>query len=429
MQRSIYTQLLSWKEKETRKPLILNGARQVGKTYILRKFGQKEYQKLAFFSLDRDSKVREVFEKGGNVADMLMALSALSQMDITPGNTLVVLDEIQDCPKALEALKYFCEEAPQIHIIVAGSLLGLSLHGEISYPVGKVDELRLYPMTFMEFLDAMDKKQLASVLKNKNWAVMGILDTELTSLLRQYYYVGGMPAAVLAHIERKGLQEVRNIQKQIIAGYRRDFSKHAPIREVPRIGMVWDSIPAQLAKENKKFIYGAIRKSARAAYFETAIQWLIDAGLAYKVTRVSTPRMPLKFYEDIGAFKLFMLDVGLMGAMADASAASILVGDDIFSEYKGAFTELYVFTQLMAAGLPLHYHSATDSSVEIDFLTQQHGRVVPIEVKAGVSVRSKSLRTFLSKNPELRAIRFSMLPYKEQDGITNLPLYACAAAL
>lgn len=429
MKRSIYRQLLDWKNSKSRKPLILNGARQVGKTYVIQEFGQSEYAKLAFFSLDRNQKACEVFEKGGTPADMLIALSAISQVDITPGNTLVVFDEIQDCPKALESLKYFCEETPDIHIIVAGPLLGLSLHGDISYPVGKVEELRLFPMTFMEFLDAMGKTQLADILKAKNWSVINILQTELTGLLRQYYYVGGMPAAVLAHIQGRGLQEVRKIQRQILTDYRHDFSKHAPAREVPRINMVWDSIPAQLAKENKKFIYGALKKSAHAASFEIAIQWLIDAGLAYKVTRANTPRMPLKFHEDADAFKLFMLDVGLMGAMAETSAESMLVGDNIFSEYKGAFTELYVFTQLRTLDIPIYYHSVDKSTIEIDFLTQSCDKIIPIEVKAEVNVKSKSLRTFITNNPELHGIRFSMLPYKQQEWMTNIPLYACITTL
>ena len=428
MQREIYKELLSWKDKPYRKPLILNGARQVGKTYLLREFGEKEYAKLAFFSLDRDKKACEVFEKGGNTADMLLALSAISQVDITPGDTLLILDEIQDCPKALESLKFFCEDTPDIHIIVAGSLLGLSLHSGVSYPVGKVEELRLYPMSFLEFLDALGKNQLVSVIENRKWEVMAMMESDIISLLRQYYYVGGMPAAVLAYVEGRGLIEVRNIQKQILLDYRRDFSKHAPNREVARINLVWDSIPAQLAKENKKFIYGAVKKSGRAAEFEMAIQWLVDAGLVYKVFRVNAPRLPFKFYEDQNAFKLFILDVGLIGAMMDVSSESILVGDGIFSEYKGAFTELYVLTQLKCVGIPLYYHSVDNSSIEIDFITSWHDRVVPIEVKAEVNVKSKSLRTFISKNPELKGLRFSMLPYKEQDWMTNVPLYACMVA-
>ena len=425
MKRKIYNQLLAWKNKKGHKPLILNGARQVGKTYILREFGRNEYKRMAFFSLDRDQKALEIFNKGGNATDILMALSAICHEDITPHDTLVVLDEIQNCPKALEALKFFCEETPDIDIVVAGSLLGLSLHTGVSYPVGKVEELHLYPMTFLEFLEALGKTQLVNLLENKNWTVINMLETELISSLRQYYYVGGMPAAVLAHIEKKGWKEVRQIQQQIITDYRRDFSKHAPTREVPRINMVWDSIPAQLAKENKKFVYGAVKKSARAADFEIAIQWLIDAGLAYKVSRVNSPQLPLKFYEDNNAFKLFMLDVGLMGAMAETTADSVVVGDKIFSEYKGAFTELYVFTQLKALGYPLYYHAVDNSTIEIDFLTQRNDKVIPIEVKAEVNVKAKSLRTFISNNPELRGIRFSMLPYKEQEWMTNIPLYAC----
>ena len=425
MRREIYQQLLSWKEKKNRKPLILNGARQVGKTYILQEFGKNEYAKCAFFSLDRNQKAREVFEKGGTTTDILVALSAISNVDIRPNDTLIVLDEIQDCPKALETLKFFCEDTPDIHIVVAGSLLGVSLHQGVSYPVGKVEELHLYPMTFLEFLEAMGKDKLVEVLKNRNWTVINMLETELIGFLRQYYYVGGMPAAVLAYVENRGLQEVRRIQQQIIKDYRRDFSKHAPSREIPRINMVWDSIPSQLAKENKKFIYGAVRKSARAVDFELAIQWLIDAGVAYKVTRVKSPRLPLKFYEDQNVFKLFMLDVGLMGAMVETSAESMLVGDGIFSEYKGAFTELYVFTQLKSLGLPLYYHSVDNSTIEIDFVTQWHDEVVPIEVKAEVNVKSKSLRTFIDNNPDLKGVRYSMLPYKDQGWMTNIPLYAC----
>lgn len=428
MYRYIYEKLLGWKQKKSRKPLILNGARQVGKTYILRKFGENEYPKFAYFSLDRNEKVREVFEKGRSTADMLLALSAISNVDITPGDTLVVFDEIQDCPKALEALKFFCEDAPGVHIIVAGSLLGLSLHEGVSYPVGKVEELRMYPMTFHEFLRALGNTKLVEVLEERNWEVVNMLQSEYISQLRQYYYVGGMPSVVKAYVERKSVKEVRSIQQQILQDYRRDFSKHAPAREVSRINLVWDSIPAQLAKENKKFIYGAVKKSGRASEFELAIQWLVDAGLVYKVQRINTPRMPFKFYEDFNAFKLYMLDVGLMGAMAETSAESMLVGNDVFSEYKGAFTELYVYTQLKTLALPLYYHSVYNSSIEIDFLTAWHDQVVPIEVKAEVNVKAKSLRTFVGNHPEMKAIRFSMLPYDRQDWMTNVPLYACLVA-
>lgn len=427
MQRSLYSQLIEWKDKASRKPLILNGARQVGKTYLLREFGRKEFKKLAFFSLDRSPNVVELFEKGGKTEDIVMALSAISQVDITPGDTLVVLDEIQSCPKALEALKFFCEETPDIHIAAAGSLLGVSLHGGVSYPVGKVEELRLYPMTFAEFLDALGKSHMAELISSANWSVINMIAPELESLLRQYYYVGGMPAAVLAHAEERGLNEVRRIQQQILTDYRRDFSKHAPAREVPRINMVWDSIPSQLAKENKKFVYGAVRKSARAADLEIAIQWLIDAGLAYKVTRVNSLQLPLKFYEDPDIFKLFMLDVGLMGAMTETSSESMIVGNGVFSEYKGAFTELYVFTQLKALGCSVYYHSVDKSTIEIDFVTQCADRVIPIEVKAETNVKSKSLRTFINNNPQLKGLRISMKGYADQEWMENIPLAAIDA--
>lgn len=425
MKREIYKQFLDWKHKTDRKPLILNGARQVGKTYILREFAKNEYKKSAYFSLDRDNRAVSVFNTGGTTKDILLSLSAISNVDITPNDTLVILDEIQDCPKALEALKFFCEDAPDIHIAVAGSLLGISLHGTVSFPVGKVNELRLYPMTFLEFLDALGKDRLSSTLRKANWNVVNLLHEEYISLLRQYYYVGGMPAAVLDFIHNKGLQEVRNTQRQILMDYRRDFSKHAPSREVPRINMVWDSIPSQLAKENKKFIYGAVRKSSRASDFEMAIQWLVDAGLVYKVKRTNSPKMPLKFYEDLSSFKLYMLDVGLMGAMADTPAEDILVGNNVFSEYKGAFSELYVLTQLVTLDIPVYYHSVNNSTIEIDFIVQWKNSVIPIEVKAEENVKAKSLKTFISNNPSLKGIRFSMLPYKNQGWIVNIPLYAC----
>ena len=424
MKRSIYNKLVEWKNKQNHKPLILNGARQVGKTYILQEFGKREYKKLAFFSLDRNQKAAKVFEKGGTTADILMALSAISQVDITPNDTLMVLDEIQDCPKALETLKFFCEDAPDIHIIVAGSLLGISLHSGVSYPVGKVEELRLYPMNFIEFLDAMGKAKLASILKEGNWNVINLLETELISLLRQYYYVGGMPEVVKAFAENKLLNQVRSLQNEILSNYASDFSKHAPSQEVPRIDMVWQSILGQLSKENKKFVYGVLKKGGRAKEFELAIQWLVDAGLVYKITKVSKPELPLKFYEDLSAFKLYLCDCGLMGAMADTSAKEVLLGDAVFTEYKGAFTEQYVLQQLLASGLQhIYYYSSDTSRMEMDFLIQRDGVLLPIEVKGGTSVKATSLHHYLLEHPDISAIRYSMLPYRQQANITNMPLY------
>ena len=424
MERIGYNLLVQWKNNKDRKPLILNGARQVGKTWLLNEFAKREYKKTVMFSLDRHEKAREVFINGGSVEQLLRALSALSDINITPGDTLIILDEIQECPQALTALKYFCEDAPDIHIAVAGSLLGISLHKQSSFPVGKVDIIRLYPMNFEEFLRAVGRSQMADELLRGDWSVIKLLEKEYIDLLRQYYYVGGMPAAVLAYLDNGDLKNVRMVQKKILADYEHDFSKYAPQNEVPRIRMVWQSIPSQLAKENKKFVYGALKKGARAAAFEVAIQWLVDAGLVYKICRTTAVKMPLKFYEDPSAFKLFVLDVGLMGAMVDAPASAVLVGDDIFSEYKGAFTELFVAAQLMGTGLPVFYHSVEDSRVELDFVVQIGSKVYPVEVKAEENLQSKSLKTFIQNHPDLRGIRLSMKPRISQDWLECIPLYA-----
>ena len=424
MERELYNELKNWKLREDRKPLILNGARQVGKTWLLTEFGKREYKKMVFFSLDRNNDARTIFEQGGEVKKLLQRLSALAATDITPNDTLLILDEIQDCPQALTALKFFCEDAPEIHVAVAGSLLGISLHQQTSFPVGKVDVLRLFPMNFGEFLRAMGHEQMADFLKQGDWTDINALGDAYIDLLRQYYYVGGMPAVVASYIAHGKLQEVRKMQEKILADYEADFSKHAPANEVPRIRMVWQSIPSQLSKENKKFIYGALKQGARASSFETAIQWLQDAGLVYKINRVNAIKMPLKFYEEFGIFKLFMLDVGLMGAMVGAPASAVLVKDDLFTEYKGAFTELFVCMQLQGTDIPTFYHSVDASRIEIDFAVQLGSRVFPVEVKAEENVKSKSLKMFADKHPELNAIRLSMKPYIVQDRIENIPLYA-----
>lgn len=424
MQRTILKQLIEWKQKDTRKPLILNGARQVGKTYILKVFGEAEYESIAYVSLDNNPEARQIFEQDFNIRRIIRALSALLHIHIEPSNTLIILDEIQESPYALNALKYFYEDAPEYHIAVAGSLIGISLHQGTSFPVGKVDILKMYPMTFEEFLLALEEKDLVAMLQDHDYSTIDSLALRFTDYLRQYYYVGGMPAAVKEYVDTQNLIAVRAIQKDIIFGYRRDFSKHAPTQQIPRINLVWDSIPSQLAKDNKKFIYGALKPGGRAKEFELAIQWLIDAGLVYRIYRATAPSVPLKFYEDLTAFKLFMLDVGLMGAMADTDSADVLIKNDIFEEYKGAFTELYAYTQLAPSELPIYYYSANDSRVEIDFLAQYQGRIIPIEVKAEENVRSKSLKTYIDKHPTLHGLRLSMLPYHEQSWMTNKPLYA-----
>lgn len=427
MKRDIYNSLKVWKNSASRKPLILNGARQVGKTYIIKEFGQAEYPKMVFFSLDRDETARGVFAKNSSPASIILSLSAISGLNITPHDTLIFLDEIQECPEALTALKFFCEEANEYHIIVAGSLLGVSLHENASFPVGKVDMLRMYPMNYAEFLDAMGHEQMADILREGNVEIVSSISKSYEDYLRQYYYVGGMPGVVKSYVKDKDIVKTRELQKQILFDYQRDFSKHAPVKQVPRINMVWNSIPSQLARENKKFVYGAMKKGARASEFEIAIQWLIDSGLIYKVDRVTEPKMPLKFYDDFSAFKLFMLDVGLMGAMVDAPAEAILVHNNIFSEYKGAFTELYVHNELVSHGHVLYYHSVDNSTIEIDFIMQEGINVIPIEVKAEENVRSKSLKTFISKYPSLKGLRLSMKDYVDQGWMINMPLYSAVA--
>ena len=423
MKRNILKELIKWKESHNRKPLILNGARQVGKTYILQEFGRLYYKNVAYLNCDRNDMLRNIFAHDYDTARIIRSISALTSIHIEPSETLIVFDEIQENPIILNSLKYFCENAPEYHIAVAGSLLGISLHGNVSFPVGKVDMLKMFPMTFDEFLMAIGQEQIVELLRSGEKEVIDTLSLRLTDCLRQYYFVGGMPAAVREYSESGNLQTVRAIQRQILFDYRRDFSKHAPDNEVPRINMVWDSIPAQLAKENRKFIYGVIRKGARASEFEIAIQWLLDAGLVYRVHRATAPIMPLKFYEELSAFKLFMLDVGLMGAMTDTPAEAIIIGDNIFREYKGAFTELFVYTQLIPCNIPIYYFSSNDSRIEIDFLIQKGTKIIPVEVKAEVSVKSKSLRTYIDKHPTLKGMRLSMLPHSDQGWMENVPLY------
>ena len=423
MKRLLYKDLVKWKDASDRKPLILNGARQVGKTWLLQNFGRGEYKSVAYVNCERAENIEFVFADF-DARRMIMALSAMTGVDIRPGETLIIIDEIQEYPRALTALKYFCEDVPEYHIAVAGSLLGIMLHQGVSFPVGKVDMLQLYPMNFEEFLLAMGKEQMAKLLHSGDWKLIDALSSMYMDFLRQYYYVGGMPAAVKAYSEEAGLIQVRRIQKQILFDYSHDFSKHPDSREIARINLVWNSIPRQLAKENKKFQYSEIKKGGRASEFELAIQWLMDMGLVYKVHRVTEPHLPLLFYSEESVFKLFMLDVGLLGAMMDVRAADIMVGNNIFVEYKGAFTEEFVFTQFVSGDIPIYYYSTNDSRVEIDFITQNSGRIVPIEVKAEENVRSKSLRTFVEKHPDMKGIRLSMKPYIDQGWMENVPLYA-----
>lgn len=424
MERSIYSSLKKWKESPTRKPLILQGARQVGKTYILKEFGAREYSEVVYINCDDNNDMQNMFVDY-DVDRIIRSLSAISGVSIKPSTTLLILDEIQEVERGLASLKYFCEKAPEYHVAVAGSLLGITMHEGTSFPVGKVDMLYMYPMDFEEFLLAMGKEQLVELLRNNSWAALTPLRGMLTELLRQYYFVGGMPEAVKTYVERGDIWEVRSIHSKIIDAYRNDMSKHVPKQQVQRINMVWNSIPSQLARDNKKFIYGALRKGARANDFEIAIQWLVDSGLVHKVHRISKPVVPLKFYEDMASFKLFLLDCGLLGALSETPPEQILIGDNVFEEYKGAFTENYVLQQLKS--LPrtfVYYYSNDNSTLEIDFVVQHEAHVIPIEVKAEENLRAKSLRQFVTDNAGLHGVRFSMSDYREQDWLTNVPLWA-----
>ncbi len=425
MKRLALQQLIDWKNKSDRKPLILNGARQVGKTWLLHEFARLEYKKEAYVICRKNELARQLFSQDFNVERILRGLRAITSVDITPADTLIILDEVQDIPEALEALKYFKEEAPEYHIAVAGSLLGISLHSDVSFPVGKINVINMYPLNFEEFLMAKGEEEACKLLATRDFATINLLHEKFTDLLREYYYVGGMPEAVLKYVETGALQEVRNIQLEILQGYDLDFSKQAPREQVPRIRMVWNSIPSQLFKENKKYIYGALRKGARANDFELAIQWLNNSGLIYKVPRCTKPELPLPVYEDLSAFKLYMLDIGLMGAMVNAAPAQVLLKNDIFKEYKGGMTEQYVLQQMKSKGIaPIYYHNTNDSRLELDFIIQRGGEMIPIEVKAEGNVRANSLTALLTRNPQLHALRYSILPYKQQGNLTNIPLYA-----
>ena len=393
---------------------------------MLTEFGKQEFENIAYINCDDNNMARDLFLQDYDMRRIILAIGAITQQTIIPGKTLIILDEIQELRRGLAALKYFCEKAPEYHVAVAGSLLGIAMHHGESFPVGKVDIINIYPMTFDEFLLAKGKRQMVDILKSKDWDTIKLLRSEYIKTLREYYFVGGMPEAVKTFIETNDSMEVRRTQKDILFTYQKDISKHVPSREANRINMVWQSMPSQLVKENKKFIYGVAKPGARAKDFETAIQWLLDAGLVYKAERVTEPKMPLKFYVDINSFKLFLLDCGLLGAMSETPAAKLLVAENGMEESKGAFTENYVMTQLVATKDTSVFYYSNDSKLEIDFLIQHDCDIVPIEAKAEENLRSKSLSTFVERHPEFHGIRFSMSDYRKQDWLTNVPLYAAS---
>jgi predicted AAA+ superfamily ATPase len=425
MERFAMQYLKSWKEKHDRKPLIIRGARQVGKTWLMKEFGNNEYEQTAYVNFETSKLLKTLFVDNYDIDRIILALQIETGVQINAEKTLIIFDEVQEAEGALTSLKYFCENAPQYHVIAAGSLLGVALHQKTSFPVGKVDFLELYPLSFLEFLSAMGQKPMLELLDNKDWPLIKSFREKYIHYLRQYYYMGGMPEAVLSFINKNNYQEVRNIQKQILSAYEQDFSKHAPNEIVPRIRMLWNSIPAQLAKENKKFIYKVVKPGARAKDYELALSWLIDCGLVHKVTRVAKPGIPLKAYEDYSAFKLFVVDVGLLAAMGDIDVKTLLGDHLIFEEFKGALTEQYVLQQLLTIDdIAIHYWSAERSASEIDFLVQLQGAVIPIEVKAEENLQAKSLKVFCQKYAPVSAVRTSMSDYRKEAWLTNIPLYA-----
>ena len=424
MERSIMKSLEVWKNKKNRKPLILQGARQVGKTWVMKEFGDRYYKSVAYVNLDANVSIKNSFEIDYDVARIIEDIEIETKTKIIPEETLIILDEIQEVPKAITALKYFCENAPQYHIIVAGSFLGVAINKGTSYPVGKVNILKLYPMSFVEFLCANGEEQLAQYAKNYESDKNITFKEKYIRYLKSYYFVGGMPEAVKSFVENKDYDEVRAIQNEILTLYENDFSKHIDNRsELERTRMVWNSIPVQLAKENKKFFFGQIKKGARSAEYEISIQWLIDCGLLYKVYCVNKPGMPLKSYRELNAYKLFTLDVGLLGAMSELDVKSLLEGNRVFVEFKGAMSEQYVLQQLLTTEYTPYYYSNEQSRNEIDFLIQVNSDIVPIEVKAEENVHSKSLRAFMDKFKSEYAIRFSMNNYIKQNKIINIPLW------
>lgn len=423
MYRNIVNQLIEWKNSDERKPLIVLGARQVGKTYSLLDFGKQHYKHVAYINCDENEQAKNLFVQDYNMERVLFAIAAIAGVPVVPVDTLIILDEIQELQKGLASLKYFCENAPEYHVCVAGSLLGITLrHGE-SFPVGKVDMIRMFPMSFTEFLIARGRNLVAEQLQKKNWYMLTGLHLSLVQMLREYYLVGGMPEVVKTYLKTNDPNLVRKVQNKILIAYRNDIAKHTTDEESKRIGIVWRSMPSQLSKENKKFIYGVAKKGGRAKEFEVAIQWLIDAGLVIRVGRASSPTMPLKVYEDLSAFKLYLLDVGLLGAMAEVDPATLILPNDM-KEGKGMFTENFVCTHLAASiEQSIFYYSKDNSPMEIDFMIQHGTNIVPIEVKSEENLKSKSLSVFLQQHENMHGVRFLMSPYREQERMTNVPLY------
>ena len=418
--------LMAWKDSKDRKPLILWGARQVGKTWLLKEFGERCFDDCLYISFYNNHKDAAVFEQDYDTKRIIQTLEIQHHIKIQAQKTLVIFDEVQNAPKVLESLKYFCEECPEYAVVAAGSLLGVSIHEGVSFPVGKVNEIHLYPMSLEEFLRSLGEDGLADLLHGRDAGnpLLSDLRDSFVPLLRDYFFVGGMPAAVKKFAESRDYDAVRSVQNEIISQYEGDFGKHVDSTMLPRIRMTWHALPMQLAKENRKFFFGQVKHGSRMKDFELAIQWLCDAGLAYKVHKVSKPAVPLKSYISFTEFKLFMNDIGLLGALSELDKESVLDGNDIFVEFKGALTEQYVLQELVATtSYSMYYYSGEKSTFETDFLIQKGKNVIPIEVKAEENLKSKSLRAYCDKFKPACAVRTSMSGYREQDWMTNVPLW------
>lgn len=425
MYRIAMQQLINWKNKKNRKPLIIRGARQVGKTWLMKEFGKENYSKVVYINFDNNERMKNLFDGSLEIERIVTGIELYAGHKIDVDNTLLIFDEIQEVPKALTSLKYFNEDAPHYQIVCAGSLLGVALHNGTSFPVGKVEFMDLYPLSFFEFIMALGKTPHVTLLQNKDFEMASAFKQDYIDLLKYYYYVGGMPEVVMSFTENKDFNEVREIQQGILSAYEQDFSKHAPNETVPRIRMLWNSIPGQLAKENKKFIYGLVKEGARAKEYELALLWLTDCGLVHKIHRVKAPSLPLSAYEDLKAFKLFLLDIGLLSCMTGLRQETLLDGNNLFKEFKGALTEQYVLQQLEAIkNLNIYYWTNDRGTAEIDFVIDNGHDVIPIEVKAEQNLQAKSLKSYREKfHPQL-SLRVSMADYKEEEWLINLPLYA-----
>jgi uncharacterized protein len=425
MERLELASLSKWKKSKNRKPLIIQGARQVGKTWLMKEFGRREYEQVAYINFESSDSLKSIFKDNFDVSRLITAFQIETGIRIRPDNTLIILDEIQEAERGITSLKYFYENAPEYHIMAAGSLLGITLHQKTSFPVGKVDFLTLYPMSFKEFLLALGQEQLYELLQSNDWPMITNFKAKLIGHLRHYYFIGGMPEAVSSFISENDFDKIRSIQKNILSSYEHDFSKHAPSGIVPRIKMLWQSIPSQLSKENKKFIYGVVKQGGRAKEFELALAWLTDCGLVHKIQRISKAAIPLVAYQDTSAFKLFILDVGLLSAMGGLTKQTILQGNSIFSEFKGSLAEQFVLQHLkILQNVQVYYWSSDTARAELDFVIQNNDRIIPIEVKAEENLKAKSLKSFYEKFSPTLSVRTSMSDYRKESWLINVPLYA-----